>query len=180
MAFNLTDGQLAERKSLITIAEWDEDGTAVREILGIRTPDSSIEYNVDSETTTDIRGNNYTDINSTQPQQDFDPFYIRGGSALAEKLDDIRRRNALTEFNQFTCYIVTEYSRTGEGTTQDPYAYPTEKHTGCTISVNSIGGDTRVNMPISVYFSNKITLGTVDKIAPDFVFTADTSNSSNG
>lgn len=166
---NLATGQRAERKLLITVAEWTETGsqTPVREILGTRTEDSSIDYNPDIETTTDILGINYTDMNRTQPQQDFDPYLILGGSQLGAKLNDIRRRNALSELNQFTVYIITAFI--GDSTN----GYAAEKHTDCTIAYNSIGGDTNVNMPISVYFSNKITTGTVDKLADDFEFTPD-------
>ena len=165
MAFNLATGQRAERKLLITVADWTDGSTNEREILGTRTEDSSIDYNADVETTTDILGINYTDLNKTQPQQDFDPYLILGGSKLGAKLNDIRRRNALSELNQFTMYIITAFVGT-DG------AYEAEKHTGCTIVYNSIGGDTNVNFPISVYFSNNITTGTVDKLADDFVFTA--------
>lgn len=163
--FNLTNGKRAERKLLITVAEWTEGSTQVREILGTRTEDSSIEYNADIETTTDILGINYTDINRTQPQQDFDPFLVLGGSKLGALLNDIRSRNAISELNQFTMYIITAF--VGESG-----SYAAEKHTNCTIAYNSIGGDTNVNFPISVYFSNDITVGTVDKLADDFVFTA--------
>lgn len=166
--FNLTNGQRAERKLLITVAEWNEGTTQVREILGTRTEDSSIEYNADIATSTDIRGNNYTDVNKTQPQQDFDPYLILGGSKLGAFLNDIRKRNAISELNQFTMYIITAFV----GTTG---AYEAEKHTDCTITYNSFGGDSNVNFPISVYFSNKITNGTVDKIAEDFAFTPDVS-----
>lgn len=164
--FNLTSGQRAERKLLITVAEWTEGTGTVREVLGRRTEDSSIDYNPDVETTTDILGINYTDLNKTQPQQDFDPYLILGGSKLGAKLNDIRRRNALSELNQFTIYIITAFV----GTTG---AYQAEKHTGCTIVYNSIGGDSNVNMPISVYLSNSITTGTVDALTDAFVFTAD-------
>lgn len=164
--FNLNEGQRAERKLLITVAEWTEGSAQVREILGRRTEDSSIDYNADIETTTDILGINYTDLNRTQPQQDFDPYLILGGSKLGAKLNDIRRRNALSELNDFTVYIITAFI--GDSTN----GYATEKHTGCTIVYNSIGGDSNVNMPISVYFSNNITTGTVDKLSDDFVFTA--------
>lgn len=165
--FNLNQYQRAERKLLITVAEWTEGTSQVREILGRRTEDSSIDYNADIETTTDILGINYTDLNRTQPQQDFDPYLILGGSKLGAKLNDIRRRNALSELDQFTIYIITAFV----GTTG---AYEAEKHTGCTIAYNSIGGDSNVNMPISVYFSNNITTGTVGKLSDDFVFSADT------
>lgn len=162
--FNLANGQRAERKLLITVAEWSEGSTQTREILGTRTEDSSIDYNPDIETTTDILGINYTDLNRTQPQQDFDPYLILGGSKLGAKLNDIRRRNALSELSQFTIYIITAFAGTSG-------SYEAEKHSDCTITYNSIGGDTNVNFPISVYFSNKITLGTVDKLADDFTFT---------
>lgn len=166
MAFNLATGQRAERKLLITVAEWTESSSQVREILGTRTEDSAIDYNADVETTTDILGINYTDLNKTQPQQDFDPYLVIGGSKLGAKLNDIRRRNALSELNQFTMYIITAFVGTaGE--------YEAEKHTDCTIVYNSIGGDANVNFPISVYFSNNITTGTVDKLADDFTFTPD-------
>lgn len=165
--FNLAQNQRAERKLLITVAEWTEASTQVREILGRRTEDSSIDYNADIETTTDILGINYTDLNRTQPQQDFDPYLILGGSKLGAKLNDIRRRNALSELDNFTVYIITAF--VGDSTN----GYATEKHTGCTIVYNSIGGDANVNMPISVYFSNNITTGTVDKLSDDFEFAPD-------
>ena len=165
--FNLAAGQRAERKLLITVAEWTEDGTQVREILGTRTEDSSIEYNADITTSTDIRGFNYTDLEKTQPQQAFDPYLILGGSKLGAFLNDIRRRNAVSELNQFTMYIITAYI--GDATN----GYEAERHTGCTITYDSLGGDTKVNFPITVYFSNNSVLGTVDKLSDDFVFTPD-------
>ncbi len=163
--FNLNEGQRAERKLLITVAEWKEGSTQVREVLGTRTEDSSIEYNADIETSTDILGINYTDLNSTQPQQDFDPYLVLGGSKLGALLNDIRRRNALSELNQFTVYVITAFVGSAG-------SYEAEKHTGCTIAYNSIGGDANVNMPISVYLSNNITNGTVNKLSDDFEFTA--------
>lgn len=171
---NLNKGQRAERKLLITVAEWTEktlDGTTegteqVRELLGTRTEDSAIEYNPDIQESTDILGNNYTDVNKTQPSQSFDPFLILGGSRLGAFLNDIRRRNALSELQQFTIYVITAFIGT-EG------AYETEKHEDCSITYDSIGGDANVNFPITVHFSNKITTGTVDKIAADFAFTPD-------
>lgn len=166
--FNLNEHQRAERKLLITVAEWTEGTSSVREILGRRTEDSSIEYNPDIETSTDILGINYTDINKTQPQQDFDPYLILGGSKLGAKLNDIRRRNALSELSDFTLYVITAFAgKSG--------SYEAEKHTGCTITYTSMGGDSNVNFPISAYFSNNITTGTVDKLSDDFVFTADVS-----
>jgi hypothetical protein len=172
---NLRQGQRAERKLLVTVAEWTEntlDGTTegteqVRELLGARTEDSSIEYNPDMQESTDILGNNYTDVNKTQPVQSFDPYLMLGGSRLGAYMNDIRRRNALSELTgTFTIYVITAFIGT-EG------AYECERHDDCTITYESIGGDANVNFPLTIHFSNKITTGTVDKIAPDFIFTAD-------
>lgn len=172
---NLNQDQRAERKLLITVAEWTEptlDGTtegteSVREILGKRTEDSSIEYNADIATSTDILGINYTDVNKTQPEQAFDPYLVLGGSRLAAYLNDIRRRNALSELSNFTMYIITAYI--GDKTN----GYAAEKQKNCTIEFTSLGGDANVNFPITVHFSNDTVLGTVDKLADDFVFTQD-------
>ena len=109
---NLANGQRAERKLLVTVAEWGSGGADNREILGTRTEDSSINYNSEIETTTDILGNNYTDLTKTQPEQEFNPYLILGGSKLGALLNDIRRRNAVSELQQFTMYIITAF--TGE------------------------------------------------------------------
>lgn len=174
--FNLKNGQRAERKLLVTVAEWYESdsttttGEPIREILGRRTEDSSIEYNPDIQESTDILGNNYTDVNKTQPSQSFDPFLILGGSKLGAFLNDIRRRNALSELTGvFTIYIITLFVG-AEG------AYQAEKHDECTITYDSIGGDANVNFAITVHFSNKITTGTVDKFAEDFNFQPDANS----
>ena len=168
---NLQDGQRAERKLMLTVVEWEEgegtSGTSYREILGRRTEDSSIEYNSDIATSTDILGYNYTDLNKTQPQQDFDPFLVMGGSRLAALLVDVMNRNGLSELNQFTVYVIDAFL--GDSTN----GYEAVKHEGCTITPNSIGGDVNVNMPISLYFSNNLTTGTVNKLTDDFTFTAD-------
>lgn len=219
-SFSLAPDQRAERKTLITVCEWEDANgsiyvkleakpidwdtdctkyyvlsgedtyTAVtadtpwststdyfkrvnRTIMGKRTPDSSIEYNVDSETSTDILGYNYTDVNKTQPQQSFDPHLILGGDKFSEKLNDIRRRNALSELQQFTLYIITAFITTEVG---GKTVYDAERHTGCTILYDSIGGEDNVNFPLTAYFSNNITLGIVDKLADDFTFTPDTAS----
>lgn len=168
---NLQDGQRAERKQMITVVEWEEgtgtSGTTYREILGRRTEDSSIEFNGEISQSTDVLGNNYADLDKTQPQQDFDPFLVMGGSRLAALLDDVMTRNALTELNQFTVYVINAYK--GNSTS----GYEAVRHTDCSVIPTAKGGDVKLNMPISIYFSNKLKTGTVDKLSDDFQFTED-------
>ena len=174
MAMLLNDGVRAQRKLLITVAEWDTD---TREILGVRTEDSSIELNPDIETTTDVLGITYTDVNKTEPQQDFDPHYIRGGSALCEYLTEAALKNDITAYSQvFTVYVIAAFMGT-EASGSTPATYFAVKHTGCSIIPTALGGDAYNNLPIEVHLSNNITEGTVDTLATNFVFTPATTPS---
>ena len=216
MAINLADGVRAQRKQLITVAEWESpegtiyevltkkpgnwdtaytnyytrSGTSpdytyeavtgstaptfaantyykrlAREILGRRVESSSIEQNNDTTTSTDILGNNYTDVNKTQPQQTFDPFNILGGSKLASYLVDAALTNDITKYNNsFTVYVIASFI----GTDGEYFAV---KHINCSIIPTSLGGDTWVQMPIEVHYSNNLTKGAVNKLADDFEFT---------
>ena len=168
LTLNLAAKERAQRKTLITVAEWTPDGASepVRELLGARTEDSSIEFNPDVATSTDILGITYTDVNKTEPQQSFDPFFLLGGSALGEYLVSAALENRINDYNgKFNVYVITAFIGT-EG------SYKAVKHSGCSIIPNSIGGDAYVSMPIDVYYSNDITSGTVDKLSSDFEFTA--------
>ena len=172
MTMNLAAKERAQRKTLITVAEWTPDGASepIREILGARTEDSSIEFNADIATSTDILGITYTDVNKTEPQQTFDPFFLLGGSKLGEYLVEAALENKINYYNgKFNVYIIAAFISNG---TTEATKYKTVKHTGCSIIPTSMGGDAYVSMPIEVHYSNEITVGSVDKLADDFVFTA--------
>jgi hypothetical protein len=180
LAMNLSTKERAQRKTLITVAEWTPAGTSttpVREILGARTEDSSIEFNPDVATSTDILGVTYTDVNKTEPQQSFDPFFLLGGSQLGEYLVGAALENRINDYNgKFNVYIITAFINEKTGTGAEAVTkYKAVKHTGCSIIPTSMGGDAYVSMPIDVYYSNDITVGTVDKLADDYIFTEDTA-----
>ena len=168
MAMNLQTGQRAERKLLITVAEWGTAGSPKREILGARVEDSSIDLNADIEKVTDILGITYSDVNKTEPQQTLDPSYVLGGSQISEYLYNAAMENNIQAYNgAFNVYIIAAFiGDSVEG-------YKTVKHSGCSIIPTSIGGSNYVAMPIEIHFSNNITKGTVDKLTPDFSFTPD-------
>lgn len=170
MAFtsNLGALQRAERKLLITVAEWTPKGAEapVRTILGRRTPSSTIEINAESETTTDVLGTNYTDMSKTQPQQSFDPAYIIGGDEFTEYMADAVLRNDVNAYNAaFTVYIIAAWKVDGSN------KYYAVRHKGCTIMPDNLGGEDFIAMNYTVYFSNNITEGSVDKLSDDFIFT---------
>lgn len=160
MAYALTmqNGQRAERKLLITIATWKENEEQKTTILGARTEDSSIEFNGDVETSTDILGINYTDLGKTQPQQSFDPAYLLGGDDLMAYMNKAALSNNISAYNGvFDVYIVAAYLR-------DTSNYYAVKHSGCSIIPQSLGGDDFVSMPFDVHFSNNITEGSVASV----------------
>jgi len=157
-AINASEGARVERKMLITVAAWGTNNAA---ILGARVEDSSIEFNADVETTTDILGINYTDINKTQPQQTFDPAYIIGGDKLMEYLGDAALGNDIKKYNgAFDVYIVAAYLKDSAAA-----KYRTVKHSGCSIIPSSLGGESYLAMPFDVFYSNNITEGYVSSIA---------------
>ena len=175
MAMNLAPGAVAQRKTLIMVAEWPASGSESpnREILGTRTEDSSYELNPDIQTSQDILGKTYTDVNKTEPQQTFDPFYLIGGSKLGEFLVNAVLENNIDAYtNAFNIYIIAAFISDNAGETAT--SYRTAKHTNCSIIPTAIGGDTRNNMPIEVHYSNIITMGSVNKLSDDFEFTPDT------
>lgn len=157
-AINMAAGQRAERKTLITIAAWKEGEEQKVAILGARTEDSSIEFNGDIETSTDILGINYTDLSKTQPQQSFDPAYVIGGDMLMAYMNKAALENNINAYNGvFDVYVVAAYLSDGE-------KFFCVKHEGCSIIPQSIGGDAFVSMPFDVHFSNNITKGSVTSI----------------
>lgn len=175
MKMDLVSKERAQRKTLITVAEWTPEGASepIREILGARTEDSSIEFNADIATSTDILGVTYTDVNKTEPQQSFDPFFLLGGSKLGEYLVAAALENRIKDYNgKFNVYIIAAFIN-DRTTGAEPTKYMTIMHEGCSIIPTSMGGDAYVSMPIELHYSNQITKGSVDKLADDFVFTAD-------
>ena len=113
--FNLTDGQEAERKLLKTFVNVASSGTPEWELIGDGIEESSIEYNTDTETSTDILGQTRTKVNKTEPAQSFEPYTVRGGSKLAFILWDIYRRNAVSELTQFKVLVVHEFVGSSTG-----------------------------------------------------------------
>lgn len=176
---SLADGQRAQRKLLVTAAAWGTPDVTTgerpnKQILGARTEDSSIEFNPDIQTSTDIRGNTYTDVEKTEPQQTLDPHYILGGSDLDSYLTEAVLKNDIDKYNGvFDVYIITVWLTNGTATTSDGKFYAV-KHSGCSIFPTAIGGSTYTSMPLEIHLSNNITEGTVDVISNSFTFTAAT------
>lgn len=161
--FNLLDNQKAERKMLVTAVNVGDsitqaNGTPEWQIVGVGVEDSAIEYNPDTETTTDILGITETAINKLEVSQSLEPMTVRGGSKLAVKLYNQVKYNRLSEFALYEVMQIHAYVGT-EG------AYEAEVHKNCTLTPQSIGGSSYLDMPIDINYSNDKVHGTVNNFA---------------
>ena len=158
---NLADNQKAERKLLVTCVNVGdsvtvESGTPEWQPIGVGVEDSSIEYNPDTETITDILGITETTVNKLETSQSLDPMTVRGGSKLAEKLYDQVKYNRLSEMAMWEVMQIHAY--VGDETN----GYDAEVHKNCTLTPQSLGGSSNVDMPIDINYSNDKIHGTVN------------------
>lgn len=159
--FNLKDGEKAARKLLVTAVNVGDSitkssGTPEWQIVGVGVEDSAIEFNPDTETVTDILGITETTINKLETTQSLDPMTVRGGSKLAIQLYNQVKYGRLAEMAMYEVMQIHAY--VGE-----EGAYEAEVHKGCTLTPQSIGGSSYIDMPIDISYSNDKVHGTVDK-----------------
>ena len=157
---NLADNQKAERKLLVTCVNVGdsitaESGTPEWQPVGAGVEDSSIEYNPDTETITDILGITETTVNKLEVSQSLEPMTVRGGSKLAAKIYEQVKYNRLSEMAMWEVMQIHAY--VGEAG-----QYEAEVHKGCTLTPQSLGGSSNVDMPIEISFSNDKIHGTVN------------------
>lgn len=160
-AFNLANNQKAERKLLVTAVNVGDSisesgGSPEWQVVGAGVEDSSIEFNPDTESVTDILGVTETTVNKFETAQDLDPMTVRGGSKLAVKLYNQIKYNRLSEFAMYEVMQIHAY--VGDSTT----GYEAEVHKNCTLTPQSIGGSSYVDMPINIAYSNDKVHGTVN------------------
>lgn len=165
--FNLGTGVKAARKLLRTYVNVGTESEKEWFIVGSGVEDSSIELNPNTESVTDILGVTTTDVTKWEPAQSFDPFTIKGGSALAFKLHEIWTNKTPELLSQFEVLIVYKYI--GE----ESSGYEAELQENCTINITSIGGSAYVDMPIEISYSNDSTKGTVTFTGDKPTFTPD-------
>lgn len=173
-SFDLNNNQKAERKLLVTAVNvgdsiTDAQGTPEWQIVGVGVEDSSISYNPDTETKTDILGITETTVNKFETSQSLDPMTVRGGSKLAVKLYNQVKYNRLSEFAMYEVMQIHAYAKRAGG------GYEAEVHKNCTLTPQSIGGSSYVDMPIDINYSNDKVHGTVDNYTygSTVTFTAD-------
>jgi len=159
-AFNLQANQKAERKLLVTCVNVGDSitmsgGTPEWQAVGVGVEDSSIEFNPETETVTDILGITETTVKKFETSQELSPMTVRGGSKLAVKLYNQIKYNRMSEFAMYEVMQIHAYVGDAEN------GYEAEVHKNCTLTPQSIGGSSNVDMPITINYSNDKVHGTV-------------------
>lgn len=153
--FNGTNGETIDRELLVAMLEIPpEDNLAP---LGEGTTDSSEEFDWSRESNTDILGTVRTTMKKPIKTQSFDPLPVYVGGKAINYLHKLAivDENAAALCN-LKMLIVHLYI-TVEGTE----LFFAEHHDGCSIEVNSLGGEGggNIGMPLNVTYGGTRTIG---------------------
>lgn len=155
-----------QRKMLACAIDISSDSTPKYLVVGYKITSSTLEFNPDVETGTDINGRNFGSINKFEPSQSFEPHRLTTGDigALGEKLVHYFRYRELEKFSEFKCILIYGFLGT-DG------IYPADLYQTCTITPASLGGEMWTEMPFDVTFGGEVTHGHVDKLIDVVTFT---------
>lgn len=138
-------------------------------VIGYRISESAIEFNPDVEVGTDINGRNFSSVNKFEPTQSFDPHRLTTGDlgALGEKLLHFFRYREMEKFSQFKCVLIYGFLEA------DGQSYEADLYHECTITPESLGGESWTEMPFEVTFGGDVTHGYADGLVDKIGFSED-------
>jgi len=139
-------------------------------VAGYRITSSTLEFNPDTEQGTDINGRNFGSVNKFEPSQTFEPHRLTAGQLgkLGEQMLQYFRFQNLEKFSQYECILI--YGMLGP----EGGPYPADLYEGCTLTPNSLGGESWTEMPFDVVFGGNVVHGSVDGLLDVVEFTEDT------
>jgi hypothetical protein len=142
--------------------EWSAS-SAIWEVQGYKTEDTSLELNADVATLTDILGDTYATVNKFDSSITFEPntfiYYegVKDGALNKQLLQYFRYR----EYEKFSNYhVMIVYGFMGSAG-----SYEADVYTQSTVVPNSIGGAAQVNFPFTATPGGDVIHGTVNKLA---------------
>ena len=159
ITFNTQSGATIERE--LQILYMNTAGASstspVWSAIGSRVADSSMDYDWQTETNTDILGVTRTQMKKPQITQSFDPLPLSAGDAAAVKLWNLAvKEQNYTALANMDMLIVHRYAGT-TGTAE--FA---ERYNGCAVEITGLGGEGggEIDMPINVTYGGTRTTGT--------------------
>ena len=161
-----------KRKFMACAIDVSDEGTTPEYmVVGYKISESTLEFNADNETGTDINGRNFGSVNKFEPSQSFEPHRLTAGPAgkLGEKMLHYFRYNQMDKFSQFKCILIYGFLESDV-----PGSYVADMYDSCTVIPQSLGGESWTEMPFEVTFGGNVTHGYVNDIVGTVEFTEET------
>ena len=155
LTFNTKENQTIERKLLVCCLNTGTAEAPVWAPMGKRVEDSSAEYDWGEESVTDILGDTYTSMSAPKITQSFDPYQLDGADKAQLKIwnDAIRNQDTGAMCNN-DMLILHMYAGTKDT------AFFAERYAACAVKPTSLGGASKLAMPIEVVYGGQRTIGT--------------------
>ena len=155
LTFNTKENQTIERKLLVCCLNTGTADDPVWSPVGKRVEDSSAEYDWGEESVTDILGDTYTSMSAPKITQSFDPYQLDGADKAQLKIwnDAIRNQDTGAMCNN-DMLILHMYAGTKDT------AFFAERYAACAVKPTSLGGASKLAMPIEVVYGGQRTIGT--------------------
>jgi hypothetical protein len=170
MTFNTPQNQTIGRELLILCLNTGTESAPVWSPVGKRVADSTMAYDWKKETSTDVLGNNYTQLSKPQITQTFDPWQLDSADEAQKMIWDkgIRDQDA-DALAAFDMLVIHKYAGTA-----DTKMF-SERYSACAVTPTSLGGTGggKLAMPIEVTYGGERTIGTASIAAGSFTFTPD-------
>lgn len=155
LTFNTKENQTIERKLLVCCLNTGTADDPLWSPVGKRVEDSSAEYDWGEESVTDILGDTYTSMSAPKITQSFDPYQLDGADKAQLKIwnDAIRNQDTGAMCNN-DMLILHMYAGTKDT------AFFAERYAACAVKPTSLGGASKLAMPIEVVYGGQRTIGT--------------------
>lgn len=170
-SFNTGAGQTVKREMLVAYLNTGTESTPVWSPFGKRVTDSELSYDWADDTSTDILGNTYTEMNKPQITQAFDPYALDAGDTALVKIWNLAVKDQdYSALAAQDVLIVHLYAGTADT------AMIAERYSACAIRPTSLGGEGggHIDMPIDVTYGGTRTLGTAAISSGVVTFTPNT------
>lgn len=157
VTFNTLSGQTVDRELLVAYLNTGTAATPSWSAFGKRVSDSSIEFDWQEDTATDILGNTYTSMKKPQVTQVFDPYDLDSGDTALVKIWNLAVKDQdYAALSNMDVLVVHLYAGTADT------AMVAERYKSCAIRPTGLGGEGggNVSMPISVTYGGERVLGT--------------------
>lgn len=155
--FNTGADVTLDRELMLAYLNTGTGSTPVWSPLGKRVPDSSLELDWSVETSKDILGNTWGDMQKPVVTQTFDPWNITAGDVAAVRLWNLAiKDHDVANLSAQDVLIVHCYAGTAET------AMFAERYPSSAIAVTGLGGEGggRLSMPIEITYGGERETGT--------------------